>query len=89
MMKVRNAEQFRNSVEKMAKSKNAKLFHCYIAGEVFRIATARKVQDYDFTKIEELEAVKMIDEAIRILRENLNEQYLLFSDEFSRPLAHK
>ena len=32
----------------MSPQKNAKLFHCYVCGNIFKIATAKKAQEFDF-----------------------------------------
>ncbi len=42
----------------MARQKDANLFHCYIAGDIFRISTAKKVQDFDFTNFKSEEKNK-------------------------------
>jgi len=73
----------------MARQKNATLFHCYIQGDIFKIATAKKVQQFDFGNIKsDRKVCHFIDEAIQILRKHLSDQLLLFSDtEFKRKSA--
>ena len=73
----------------MARQKNAMLFHCYIQGDIFKIATAKRVQQFDFSNIHNDKKVcHFIDEAIRILRKHLPEQLLLFSEShFKRNTA--
>jgi hypothetical protein len=43
MMKVKSLKEFENSVLKMAKQRNANLFHCSVSGDIFKIASAKKV----------------------------------------------
>jgi len=65
----------------MARQKNATLFHCYIQGDIFRISTAKKVQEFNFRNLKnEKQICKYIDTAIQILRKHLPEQILLFSE---------
>ena len=72
---------FKKEVLKMARQKNAQLFHCYIQGDIFKIATAKKVQQFDFSNIKSDKKIcKYIDGAIKILRQHLPQQKLLFSD---------
>lgn len=72
---------FKKEVVKMARQKNAMLFHCYIQGDIFKIATAKKVQQFDFSNLKsEKQICKYIDIAIQILRKHLPEQMLLFSE---------
>lgn len=68
----------------MAKQKNANLFHCYVCGDIFKIATAKKVQQFDFSSFDsDKEIVKYISTAIDILRKNLPQQILLFDEIFN------
>ena len=79
MQKVKDKDSFLKSVVAMSKQKNAKLFHCYVCGDIFKIATAKKVQEFDFSSFNnEKEVIAYIQKAIDILRENLAEQVLLF-----------
>jgi len=72
---------FKKEVVKMARQKNASLFHCYVQGDIFKIATAKRVQQFDFSNIKSDKKVcHFIDEAIQILRKHLPEQLLLFSE---------
>ena len=81
MQTVTTLYLFKKEVLKMARQKNARLFHCYIQGDIFKIATAKKVQQFDFSNIKsERKICKFIDEAIQILRQHLPQQMLLFSD---------
>ena len=41
MMKVKSLQGFEKSVLNMAKQQNANLFHCYVTGDIFKIATRR------------------------------------------------
>ena len=62
----------------MARQKNAKLFHCYIHGDIFKIATAKKVQQFDFSNIKSDKKIcKYINDAFKILRQHLPQQKLL------------
>ena len=82
MQKVKNLPGFKKAVRSMATQKNANLFHCYIAGDIFKIATAKKVQQFDFSEIRsEKTIVKFLSAAIQILRKELPQQYLLFHEE--------
>ena len=59
----------------MARQKNVNLFHCYVCGNIFKIATAKKVQEFDFTSFEcDKEVIRFIQIAIDILRQNLPQQ---------------
>jgi hypothetical protein len=89
MHTVTNINDFKKEVLKMARQKNASLFHCYIQGDIFKIATAKKVQEFDFSNIKsEKKICSFIDTAIQILRKHLPEQLLLFSEiDFKRNSA--
>ncbi|MEO5650841.1 MAG: hypothetical protein ABIR03_13085 [Ginsengibacter sp.] len=66
----------------MSKQKNANLFHCYVFGDIFKIATAKKVQEFDFSLFDsDEEVIRFIEIAIHILRENLPQQILLFEED--------
>lgn len=81
MHTVTNLETFKKEVLKMARQKNATLFHCYIQEDIFKIATAKRVQEFDFSNIKsEKKICSFIDTAIQILRKHLPEQLLLFSE---------
>ena len=81
MHTVTTLDIFKKEVVKMARQKNGTLFHCYIQGDIFKIATAKRVQQFDFKDIKsEKQICKYIDTAIRILRQHLPEQLLLFSE---------
>jgi adenylyl- and sulfurtransferase ThiI len=81
MQKVKNLVSFKKTVRSMAQQKNAKLFHCYVAGDIFKIATAKKVQQFDFSHFgSEKEIIKYIATAIEILRKELPQQILLFDE---------
>ena len=81
MHTVTTLDIFKKEVVKIARQKNAMLFHCYIQGDIFKIATAKKVQQFDFGNIKSDKKIcHFIDEAIQILRKHLPEQLLLFSD---------
>ena len=61
MQKVKDKESFLKSVSAMAKQKNANLFHCYVCGDIFEIATAKKIQEFDFSSFEwEKEVIRFI-----------------------------
>ena len=63
------------------KQKDASLFHCYSHGDVFRIATGKKVMDFDFTDFKsEEKIIHFMLIAIAILKKHLNLQMLLFDD---------
>lgn len=81
MHTVTTLDIFKKEVVKMARQKNAMLFHCIIQGDIFKIATAKKVQQFDFNNLKsEKQICKYIDTAIQILRKHLPEQMLLFSE---------
>ena len=81
MHKVKDKESFLKAVTAMAKRKNANLFHCYVCGDIFKIATAQKVQEFDFSSFKsDKEIIRFIQTAINILRENLPQQILLFDE---------
>jgi hypothetical protein len=89
MHTVTNINYFKKEVLKMARQKNASLFHCYIQGDIFKIATAKRVQEFDFSNIKSKKRIcSFIDTAIQILRKHLPEQLLLFSEiDFKRNSA--
>jgi adenylyl- and sulfurtransferase ThiI len=77
--------QFRKSVTAMGQQKNANLFHHYVGGNIFKIATAKKVQEFDFTSFEcDNKVIRFIQIAMDILRQNLPQQIFLF-DEVHNP----
>ena len=81
MTTVKSLKVFKYQVAKMAKEKDASLFHCYCHGDIFRVSTAKKVMDFDFTDFKNEERIidfMMI--AIAILKKHLNKQILLFDD---------
>jgi len=81
MHTVTTLDIFKKEVVKMARQKKATLFHCYIHGDIFKIATAQRVQEFDFTNIKSDKKIcSFIDTAIQILRKHLPEQMLLFSE---------
>jgi uncharacterized linocin/CFP29 family protein len=85
MQKVKNLPGFKKAVRSMAKQKDATLFNCYVCGNIFKIATAKKVQQFNFSEFKnEKEIMKFISVAIEILRKELPQQILLF-DEFCNP----
>jgi len=50
-------------------------------GDIFKIATAKKVQQFDFSNFtSDKKNCNYIDSAIQILRKHLPEQLLLFAD---------
>lgn len=68
MYKVKSQEQFEKKVKQIAKQQNAKLFHRYVAGDIFKIATAKKVQEFDFSFFtSDKEIIKLIQGALEIL----------------------
>ena len=85
MQKVKDLKSFEQAVLRMAKQKNTSLFHCYVTSDIFKIATAQKVQEFDFSSFNcDKEVIRFIQIAIDILRENLPQQILLF-DEICNP----
>lgn len=63
---------FERKVLEMTKLENANLFHCYVSGDIFKIATATKVQEFDFSHFnDDKKIIKYIEEAIIILKNNL------------------
>lgn len=81
MLKVKDEKSFLKAVTTMAKRKNANLFHCYVYGDIFKITSAKKVQEFDFSSFHsDKEIIRFIQTAINILRENLPQQILLFDE---------
>lgn len=81
MLKVKDEKSFLKAVTAMAKRKNANLFHCYISGDIFKTATAQRVQEFDFSSFHsDKKIISFIQSAIHILRENLPQQILLFDE---------
>ena len=81
MQKVKDLKSFEQAVLAMAKQKKANLFHCYVSGDIFKIATAKKVQEFDFSSFDcDKEVTKFIDIAINILRQNLPQRILLLDE---------
>ena len=88
MTTVKSLKVFKYQVARLAKQKDASLFHCYCQGDIFRIATAKKVMDFDFTDFKSDEKIihfMMI--AIAILKKHLNKQILLFDDPEERKIG--
>lgn len=80
MHKVTTKEKFEKAVMEMTHLQNARLFHCYVSGDIFKIATAPKVQEFDFSAFEsEEEIVNYIHDAMQILRKNSKGRLLLDS----------
>ena len=53
----------------MARQKNTYLFHCYNCRDTFKNATAKKIQEFDFTSCDcDKEVIRFIQIAIDILR---------------------
>ena len=81
MTTVKSLKVFKYQVARLAKQKDANLFYCYIQGDIFRIATAKKAMDFDFTDFKsEEKIIHFIMIAIAILNKYLNKQMLLFDD---------
>jgi adenylyl- and sulfurtransferase ThiI len=81
MSKVKDQESFLKSVTAMATQKNANLFHCYVCGDIFKITTARRSREFDFSSFPcDKEVIIFIQSAIDILRQNLPQQILLFDE---------
>ena len=81
MTTVKSLRVFKYQVTSLAKQKDASLFHCYIHGDIFRIATAKKVMDFDFTDFKsEEKIIHFMLIAIAILKKHLAWQILLFND---------
>ena len=81
MTTAKTLKLFKYQVSKLAKQKEAYLFHCYCHGDIFRIATAKKVMDFDFTDFKKEE--KIIDFmliAIAILKKHLRRHRLLYDN---------
>lgn len=83
MLPVKTKKSFLDEVKRIGKQKNAKLFHCYVSGDLFVIATEKRVEQFDFCKFtNEAEIIEFIQEAIKILEELLPRQLLLFSEKY-------
>ena len=81
MTTVKSLKVFKYQVARLAKEKDASLFHCYCHGDIFRIATAKKVMDFDFTDFKsEEKIIHFMLIAIAILKKQLAWQILLFDD---------
>ena len=81
MQKVLELNSFKAQVLKMARQPNAKLFHRYVCGNLFKISTAKRVQHFDFSSFtNEKEIMQFISVAIEILRKELPQQILLFDE---------
>ena len=81
MTTVKNLRVFKYQVTRLAKQKDASLFHCYSHGDIFRIGTAKKVMDFDFTDFKsEEKIIHFMMIAIAILKKHLHQQTLLFDD---------
>ena len=81
MPTVKSLKVFKYQVTNLAKQKDASLFHCYCQGDIFRIATAKKVIDFDFTDFKSEETIiHFMLIAIGILKKHLHKQVLLFDD---------
>ena len=81
MTTVKSLKVFKYQVARLAKQKDASLFHCYCHGDIFRIATAKKVMDFDFTDFKsEEKIIHFMLIAIAILKKHLTWQMLLFDD---------
>ena len=81
MTTVKSLKVFKYQVTLLAKQKDASLFHCYIHGDIFRIATAKKVMDFDFTDFKsEEKIIHFMLLAIGVLKKYLHQQILLFCD---------
>ena len=81
MTTVKSLKVFKYQVARLAKQKDASLFHCYCHGDIFRIATAKKVMDFDFTDFKsEEKIIHFMLIAIAILKKHLAWQMLLFDD---------
>ena len=76
MLKVKDEKSFLKAVTSMAKRKNANLFHCYVCGDIFKIATAQKVQEFDFTSFNSEKEIILacVTNSIKILFFNLNKK---------------
>lgn len=60
---------------------NQSTFHCYVIGDIFRISTGAKVQDFDFSNFKsEEEICNYISKAIELLRQHIPQQQTLFDD---------
>ena len=81
MTTVKSLKVFAYQVDRLAKQKDASLFHCYCHGDIFRIATAKKVINFDFTDFKsEEKIIHFMLIAIAILKKHLTWQMLLFDD---------
>ena len=81
MTTVKSLKVFKYQVARLAKQKDASLFHCYCHGDIFRIATAKKVMDFDFTDFKsEEKIIHFMLIAIAILKKHLTWQILLFDE---------
>ena len=80
MYKVKTAGQFYTEIKLIGKQENTSLFHCYINQDIFVVATAKKVKQFDFSAFPDKKAITCIEKAIKILEEALPRQLLLFSE---------
>ncbi|MGN6802387.1 MAG: hypothetical protein ACTHJN_10800 [Ginsengibacter sp.] len=79
--KVTSKKAFEKKVNELAAQPNARLFNCYRSGHIFTIATAFKVQDFYFSSFDSgKEIARFIQTAMQILREKVEEEYLLVDE---------
>ena len=71
MYKVKDAETFYGEIHELAKQKNVTLFNCYVQQEIFTVATANRVQQFDFSNLDDEKAIRLIENAVYILQENI------------------
>ena len=97
MLKVKSYPQFERVVYRIIKQVHASqkktppppgeegrglLFHCYVCGDIFRISTAVKVQDFDFSHFKSEEIIcNYIAKAIDILRQHIPAQDIPLPEE--------
>ena len=71
MFKVKDAETFYGEIHELAKQKNATLFNCYVQQEIFTVATANRVQQFDFSNLDDEKSIRLIENAMIIMEEIL------------------
>lgn len=76
MLPVKTKKDFLDEVRRIGKQKNAKLFHCYVSGDLFVIATEKRVAKFDFSNFkDENRIIDFIQEAINLC--NVRSSYLI------------
>ena len=72
-------ENFKQIINTIANEKNAQIFNCAVIGDIFKVATQKRIVLFDFKKLNSDEQIAMfINTAIEILKNSLSQQLILF-----------